>query len=147
MKRIRYVSEFTTELSREELDELIEVSAANNRRDGITGVLVASGKVFFQLIEGPDEAIDACYDRILKDPRHTRVHALGAEQGDLERLCPDWAMNKVDLSREAETSFEALRALLNVISQQRDLIEELTKVLERVMWRELIEAEQNVTIV
>jgi hypothetical protein len=37
--------------------------------------------------------------------------------------------------------------LLNVISQQRDLIEELTVVLERVMWRELIEAEQAVTIV
>jgi len=145
MKRIRYVSEFSTQLSSEDIDRLAKASAANNRRDHITGVLLASGRVFFQLIEGPDEAIDACYERILRDPRHTRVHALGVEQGDLHRLCPDWAMNKLDLSHVTESRQEAIRALLSVISQHRDIIEDLTGVLERVMWRELIEAEPVAT--
>ena len=145
MKRIRYVSEFATQLSGEDIAELAKVSAANNRRDDITGVLLASGRVFFQLIEGPDEAIDACYERILRDSRHTRVHALGVEQGDLDRLCPDWAMNKLDLSSVTESRQEAIRALLSVISQHRDIIEDLTGVLERIMWRELMEAESVAT--
>jgi hypothetical protein len=106
MKRIRYVSEFTSELSAEELDELARISDENNRQDSLTGVLV-----------------------------------LGVEQGNIDRLCPDWAMNKLDLSRETEARFEPLRALLGVIAQQRNVIEDLTGVLERVMWHELIDAQ------
>jgi hypothetical protein len=141
MKRIRYVSEFKFELSAEELDELARISDENNRRDSLTGVLVASGRVFFQLLEGPDGAVDACFERIRQDPRHTRIHVLGVEQGDLNRLCPDWAMNKLDLTRETEARFEPVRALLGVIAHQRNAIEDLTGVLERVMWHELIDAE------
>jgi len=91
-KRIRYVSELTSELSAEELDELARISDENNRRDSLTGVLVASGRVFFQLLEGPDGAVDACFERIR-------------------------------------------------IAQQRNVIEDLTGVLERVMWHELIDAQ------
>ena len=45
--------------------------------------------------ERPDGAVDACFERIRQDPRHARIHRLGIEQGDLDRLCPDWAMNKL----------------------------------------------------
>jgi hypothetical protein len=136
MKRIRYVSEFTSELSADELDELARISGENNRRDSLTGVLVASGRAFFQLLKGPDGAVDASFERIRQDPRHTCVHVLGIEQGDLDRLCPDWAMNKLDLTRETEARFEPVRALLGIIARQRNIIEDLTGVLERVMWHE-----------
>ena len=50
-------------------------------------------------------------------------------------------MNKLDLSSVTESRQEVIRALLSVISKHRDSIEDLTGVLESVMWRELIEAE------
>ena len=141
MKRIRYISEFTLDLSAAEIDEITRRSIENTGRDGITGVLVASGRLFFQLLEGPDEMVDACYARILRDTRHGRVHLIGSEQGDLRRLCPDWAMNKLDLSQETESRFEPIRTLLRVVIQQRDVMQEVAGVLERVMWHELIAAE------
>ena len=54
-------------------------------------MLVASGELFFQLIEGPDAAIDALFARIIADDRHRNVTIVGVEQGDVRRMCPDWS--------------------------------------------------------
>ena len=143
MKRIRYVSRFASPMSREEVDEIAQSAAERNAREGITGVLIASGNLFFQLIEGPDNAIDECFARILKDPRHVDIQSLGIVQGELPRLCPDWAMKKVDLTHETAIELEPLRALVQILATQRQLVEELTDVLQRVMWRELIYAESS----
>ncbi len=83
MRRIHYISEFADSLSPEDVDSITRVSAANNARDGITGMLMASGQLFFQLIEGPDDVVDALYSRILGDHRHKNVMVLGDERGDL----------------------------------------------------------------
>jgi len=143
MKRIRYVSRFASPMSREEVEEIARSSAERNARDGITGVLIASGNLFFQLIEGPDDAVDECFARIVKDPRHVDIQSFGILQGDLPRMCPDWAMKKVDLTHEATAELEPLRVLVQVLATQRQLVEELTDVLQRVMWRELIYAETS----
>jgi len=66
---------------------------------------------------------------------------LGIEQGDVDRLCPDWAMNELDLTRQTEARFEPVRALPGVIAQQRNIIEDLPGVLERVMWHEFVDAQ------
>jgi hypothetical protein len=47
--------------------------------------------VYLQLIEGPTEAIDALYARILKDNRHFDVRLLLSEDMG-ERIFPAWAM-------------------------------------------------------
>ena len=141
MRRIRYVSEFATPLSPAEVDEIALVSAENNARDGITGLLVASGNLFFQLLEGPDEAVEALLRRILGDRRHRNVMLLGDEHGDLRRQCPDWAMKKVDLSLESTVRSEPLRAVLEAATIQYRLLNELVATLERALLRELIAAE------
>jgi len=141
MKRIRYVSEFVTAMTPQQIDELARKAAKNNERSDITGMLVASGQLFFQLIEGPDEAIDSLFARILVDDRHHNVLVLRTEQGDLKRVCPDWAMRKADLSLASDARFEPIKAILKAILGQRSLIQDLSETLERVMWRELIDAE------
>ncbi len=55
------------------MDALVRHSRESNRRSGITGVLLHVGESFFQVLEGPPEAIDALYAKILLDPRHTRI--------------------------------------------------------------------------
>jgi hypothetical protein len=130
-------------LTSKDIDAIIEVSVANNKRDGITGMLVSTGRLFFQLLEGPDEAVDRLYKRILDDPRHESVLLLAEETGDLDRLCPDWAMGKIDLSTDSSPSLEPVKAILTAISDQRRIIGDLTKTLEQVMWRQLIDSEAS----
>lgn len=141
MKRIRYVSEFAAPMSTQQIDELARKSAQNNERDGITGMLIATGNVFFQLIEGPDDAVDDLYQRIQTDDRHRNVLVLAVEQGELERLCPDWAMAKADLGAIPEAQAEPITAMLRAIVEHRRAVQSLSGVLERVMWRQLINAE------
>jgi hypothetical protein len=69
------------------------LSAARRKNPimGITGALICRHDVYLQLIEGPAEAIDALYSRILADDLHTNVELLLSEDmGD--RLFPAWAM-------------------------------------------------------
>jgi hypothetical protein len=47
----------------------------NNLRDDITGALICRHDLYLQLIEGPADAIDALYGRIVADDRHVDVQA------------------------------------------------------------------------
>ena len=98
MKRVRYISRFASSLSPQDIDEIISASHRNNPRRHITGMLIASGDLFYQLLEGPRDEVDALYARISQDPRHEQILLIESETGDFERICPDWAMQKVDLS-------------------------------------------------
>ncbi len=68
-----YTSVQSYPLSGPELDRLILHSRACNRRDGITGILLHVKDTFFQILEGPEDAVEALYAKILLDPRHTKV--------------------------------------------------------------------------
>lgn len=63
----------------------------NNARDDITGALLCRQDMYLQLIEGPENAIDAAYARIAVDDRHCDVELLLAETVSV-RMFPEWAM-------------------------------------------------------
>ena len=63
----------------------------NNVRDGITGALICRDDIYLQLVEGPADAIDALYARILVDDRHTDIRLLLMSEIS-ERMFPAWAM-------------------------------------------------------
>lgn len=52
---------------------ILEESRHNNALDGITGLLWTDGHRFLQVIEGGEEAVDACYARICADTRHHAI--------------------------------------------------------------------------
>ena len=138
LKRIRYISEFSRHMSPADIDQLAQQSAVANQESGITGILVATGELFFQVIEGPADAIDALYERISDDGRHRQFLLLEAEQGDLTRLFPDWAMRRLDLSDEAMKRLSAARAILKAIHAQRIVMQNLRGALEQTMWQEVV---------
>ncbi len=140
MKRIRYVSQFSTPMTHEELKDLAEVSARNNRVLGITGILVASGELFYQLIEGPDDVVDSMYGAILTDERHRNVLTLSAEQGDLSRLCPDWDMQHVDLRHQPSAESELAKANLDAIFKLHHVLSGMVTALEDFTWQGLMDA-------
>lgn len=70
---------------------ILSEARRNNRANGITGALVCRQDMYIQLVEGPDEAIDALYQRILADDRHTEVKLAMATEIE-ERMFPEWDM-------------------------------------------------------
>lgn len=62
-----------------------------NVRDGITGALICRDDLFLQLLEGPEDMVEATYGRILRDDRHIEVRPL-TRRGVPDRLFGKWAM-------------------------------------------------------
>lgn len=70
-------------------DILIE-SVANNRRDDVTGALICDHRWFAQVLEGPEAAISATFERILRDRRHTDVRLVRLQPAPVRRFAPWW---------------------------------------------------------
>jgi len=138
MKRIKYVSHMATPLSPEELEQLRLQCVRNNMETGITGVLMASGGLFFQVVEGPKESVDTLWKKLLDDPRHADVLLLSSEENVRDRLFPDWSMELVSLDESRTDRLEPLHAILESVVASRKSIERLTSVLERTIWAELV---------
>ncbi len=95
--RLIYKSIATAEVvSNETLRQIESQAAAANAEKGITGLLVLSGNVFVQVLEGSAEEVTALFGRIMQDKRHHRV-TLVSFQAVVERCFEDWTMRLVDL--------------------------------------------------
>lgn len=73
------------------LSHILIQARANNHRDGITGALICRADIYLQLLEGPEPAIAAVYQKIQADDRHLEIRKL-LQRPVLERMFPDWAM-------------------------------------------------------
>jgi hypothetical protein len=78
---------------------ILERSEARNAVDAITGALVMTPDHYVQLLEGERRVLNACYDRICRDPRHNHVELILFEVVD-KRLFPDWSMSALDLTED-----------------------------------------------
>jgi hypothetical protein len=137
MKRIKYVSQFARDLRPEDIDALVAQAASNNAARQVTGILMSSGRVFFQILEGPEAAVDDLFARISADPRHRDVLLLAVEGDIPSRYFPDWSMRRVALDGPAEERMAPARALLLSINEKRRELDRLTTDLERAIVAEL----------
>ncbi len=71
MLSVTYVSVADPSISDEEIASILVSARRNNVRDELTGALVYNGHNFLQLLEGPDEKVEACLAVIREDPRHS----------------------------------------------------------------------------
>ena len=143
LKRVSYISKFARPLSRDEISKLAADAAEKNRSLGVTGMLMSSGGIFYQVLEGPVEAVDDLYRKIAADPRHQDVLVLSAHEEVEDRQFPSWAMKKVDLDEEALSRLEPMKALLDAIVVQRETMQKMMRVLSRSVWQELMEHEDG----
>ncbi|MEE4539550.1 MAG: BLUF domain-containing protein [Erythrobacter sp.] len=70
---------------------ILSQARRNNSANDITGALVCRQDMYIQLIEGPEEAIDALFANIRADDRHTDVELAVSAEVD-ERIFPEWDM-------------------------------------------------------
>ncbi len=123
MKRLTYISSFAQPLSAEEVAQIGERSIVNNTRDGLTGVLFCFNNVFYQILEGPEDALNRCYARILKDPRHTDIFCLEVENSISQREFGDWAMKTVRLDESGDSLIRPIRTMLNSLARTHYVLE------------------------
>lgn len=71
--------------------QILSQSRRNNKKQAIGGVLHYGNSFFFQCLEGEKEAVEKCYDRVMKDERHRDVKRLSYAEID-QRMFPDWSM-------------------------------------------------------
>ena len=75
---LSYISTGCDHLKFEQIKDLLECSVKNNKRDGITGILIYCNKLFFQILEGDKSTVDALFDKLCIDPRHDNIIKLQA---------------------------------------------------------------------
>jgi hypothetical protein len=88
----------------ENVGDILAKSRVNNVRDKITGALLFNAGCFAQVLEGPLELVEAAFERIQQDARHSEVSLLALEPV-AQRSFPNWAMGFVGLSTEDAERF------------------------------------------
>lgn len=88
---ISYVSAAAEPFDDARLAELLDQSRRLNHEHDLTGMLLYRRGRFFQVLEGPQDAVDELMTKIRRDPRHTDVRMLLSEEID-ERRFSEWTM-------------------------------------------------------
>jgi len=118
MHRLIYTSSARTLLHDGTLRQILDAAYRNNKRDGITGLLIYHEGCFLQLIEGEKPAVETCFQRIERDPRHFGCIVLSEELVG-GRMFADWRMafwSDRDLTGLQKKQFVDLRAVADSLS-------------------------------
>ena len=142
IRRIKYVSRFSRPLEASDIELIGEVSRVNNAERGITGLLMTSGGLFLQILEGPPQAVETLWKTITVDERHKDVLMLSDETVD-RRLFPDWAMKTISLGSSTAGRLAPVHTMVEAISAQREVIDRLLGSIERAVWEEYVHGGQR----
>ena len=138
LKRITYVSRFAQPLTADELERLGRAAAEKNESLDVTGVLMVSGGIFYQVLEGPEEPVEGIYRSIEADERHTDVLLLREERSVDLRFFPDWSMKTINLDAAAHVRLLPLKALIKAVFEQRRLQDNMVWAIERTIQHEMM---------
>ena len=118
LRRLIYTSAVKGSQTPEMIADILAAAGRHNRDDGITGILIAGGGCFFQVLEGATEIVGKTFDRIRIDPRHGEALVLWDEQTN-ERLFANWAMRWRELRED-----DPLAAKIQQVNATRDVLGE-----------------------
>jgi hypothetical protein len=76
MIQLLYISQASPGFNETALARILQVSAKNNARRDVTGLLLYSNHIFMQVLEGDENEVNATFARIRQDPRHYNVIVL-----------------------------------------------------------------------
>lgn len=100
MIQLCYISTARPQVQAEAVDGILAQSRRNNRRVGVTGLLLFNGKRFLQVLEGEPALVEQAYKRIGTDPRHFAIVKL-SERTIEKREFDGWNMAYEQLPADA----------------------------------------------
>jgi adenylate cyclase len=134
--RVKYVSRFARPLSPRDVDAIVTNAQRRNAPLGITGVLLAFGEVFMQILEGPLANVPPVLARIERDPRHRDLVVIRRQEVELP-LFGGWSMRLVELGddarREARPMLEMIESIAEGTAPGRSALHDL----DDMIWRTL----------
>lgn len=87
------------------VSRILSTSRANNRKNGLVGMLYYGDGCFFQCLEGETSKVQTLYKTLLKDSRHKDLKILASEP--IKRLSfPDWSMKYVPVDQHMQKLLE-----------------------------------------
>ncbi len=105
-----YISTPVSPFKPDELEQLAIEAQRNNAAKNITGLLLYSGRIFLQVLEGDYDQLNTLYAKIENDDRHRDMEVLiGAPA--TRRLFSEWDMGVVDISRSSRIDPDLLRQI------------------------------------
>lgn len=116
--------------------DILNSSIKNNVKDGITGVLLFKSRVFIQLLEGPEDKVEATFQRIIQDPRHENIKLL-AKQKVQDRLYGEWSMHFREVTEEDLAVVNLILPWSTLVDSNQDIpVEKVQEMIQK--FRELI---------
>jgi len=97
--QLLYTSTAREGLAKPELDAILEAAQRNNAKINVTGFLIFDGTSFIQLLEGNERDVQAVYQKIQGDPRHSQVEPL-LQDTKPNRSLSNWAMAYTQLDND-----------------------------------------------
>ncbi len=142
LTRVKYVSRFARPMTPADVRHIVEAAQRHNATIGVTGILLAFGGVFMQVLEGPTDTVQALFGRIVADPRHRDVVVIRS-QPTTKHIFSGWSMRLLDLGDAARRDAAPLLVLIEAAARGnahdtdllRDIDDRIWRTLgERVMW-------------
>lgn len=78
---------------------ILAKSRVNNRKNGLVGVLYFGDGVFFQCLEGEEDAVNSLLEKLAADPRHRDLKVISKKYID-KLSFGDWAMKFAPLDEQ-----------------------------------------------
>ena len=91
---ILYISSFKRDYTADELNVMMDGFKENNKRDGITGVIIVGQRNIMQFIQGKEDVLDKTWQKIKTDSRHKNVRVLLIGEIELT-LYKDWSLKYI----------------------------------------------------
>jgi hypothetical protein len=91
MRQIAYFSTAAEPQTAELVHGILVTARIFNRRHAVSGMLVAGGNRYLQVIEGEDELLKRLYSAIRRDRRHLAITTL-LDRAIMDRSFADWSM-------------------------------------------------------
>lgn len=92
-----------------EVRQILAASQRNNQAVGVTGALMFNAGAFAQVLEGPRAGVEATFERIQRDLRHSDVTVLQCGPAE-SRGFANWSMAFVGQSAGGQARFSGLAA-------------------------------------
>lgn len=87
--------------------QILDASQRNNQTVGVTGALMFNAGAFAQVLEGPRQGVEATFERIQRDLRHSDVTVLQCGPA-ASRGFTNWSMAFVGQSSQGQARFNSL---------------------------------------
>lgn len=120
MIRLSYLSSSRHDLAPAELEAILSVARRRNSADQITGMLMYHERSFLQVLEGPEDKVRACFERIQRDRRHFGLYAM-QQSAATTRAFSNWSMGLANIETLPHFPPDTVRSLADIASRLQDV--------------------------